>query len=224
MDTNFTTSSEVAALYAALATAQGSMGAASKDARNPHFKSRYASLAAVLEAVLPPLNEQGLVLMQHPAFDGDLVTLTTVLAHKSGQYISSTCAAPLGKRDAQGVGSAITYLRRYAAQSICGLPVDDDDGNAASRRSAPPARPVAPTVPLKQLEDCLADNDLTLTDMATWCEAHGRPAPVALSSVRRQQLMEWIDSTGAAKVKTWFVAQAEKKQDDEVIVPVAGAR
>ena len=65
--------------------------------------------------------------------------LTTTLLHDSGQMLSSTVATPMGKKqDAQAVGSAITYLRRYALQSIMGLPVEDDDGNAASRRTVQP--------------------------------------------------------------------------------------
>tara|TARA_R100000278_G_scaffold36149_2_gene32547 strand:+ start:774 stop:1424 length:651 start_codon:yes stop_codon:yes gene_type:complete len=122
-------------LFTALIKAQSEMGSAVKDSKNPHFRSRYASLAAVIDAVIPCLNANGVGVLQLPSIEGSEVRLTTILMHSSGQRLSSTVGAPLGKRqDAQAVGSAITYLRRYSLQSIMGLPVEDDDGNAASRR------------------------------------------------------------------------------------------
>jgi hypothetical protein len=122
-------------LFTALIKAQSQMGSAVKDAKNPHFRSRYASLAAVIDAIIPVLNANGVGVLQLPSIEGSEVRLTTILMHSSGQRLSSTVGAPLGKRqDAQSVGSAITYLRRYSLQSIMGLPVEDDDGNAASRR------------------------------------------------------------------------------------------
>ena len=137
-------------LFTALIKAQSEMGSAVKDAKNPHFRSRYASLAAVIDAVIPVLNANGVGVLQLPSIEGNEVRLTTILMHSSGQRLSSTVGAPLGKKqDAQAVGSAITYLRRYSLQSIMGLPVEDDDGNAASRRQ-PQRRQVpeksAPTV------------------------------------------------------------------------------
>ena len=121
-------------LFTALIKAQSQMGSAVKDAKNPHFRSRYASLAAVIDAVIPVLNANGVGVLQLPSIEGSEVQLTTILMHSSGQRLSSTVGAPLGKKqDAQAVGSAITYLRRYSLQSIMGLPVEDDDGNAASR-------------------------------------------------------------------------------------------
>ena len=122
-------------LFTALIKAQSEMGSAVKDSKNPHFRSRYASLAAVIDAVIPVLNANGVGVLQLPSIEGSEVRLTTILMHSSGQRLSSTVGAPLGKKqDAQAVGSAITYLRRYSLQSIMGLPVEDDDGNAASRR------------------------------------------------------------------------------------------
>ena len=121
-------------LFTALIKAQSEMGSAVKDSKNPHFRSRYASLAAVIDAVIPVLNANGVGVLQLPSIEGSEVRLTTILMHSSGQRLSSTVGAPLGKKqDAQAVGSAITYLRRYSLQSIMGLPVEDDDGNAASR-------------------------------------------------------------------------------------------
>jgi len=134
-------------LFTALIKAQSQMGSAVKDAKNPHFRSRYASLAAVIDAVIPVLNANGVGVLQLPSIEGNEVRLTTILMHSSGQRLSSTVGAPLGKKqDAQAVGSAITYLRRYSLQSIMGLPVEDDDGNAASRRQPRAPHGISPQV------------------------------------------------------------------------------
>ena len=146
-------SEEVAALFAALAAAQLEMGPAHKDGKNPHFRSSYVTLGSVLSAVLPPLNRNGIALVQHPGNpDGSAVHVDTMLTHKSGQWMMSRCSIRLErKKDAHAVASAITYLRRFGAQSICGLPSLDDDGNstvgiAAPRRvnSPPPSTRRAP--------------------------------------------------------------------------------
>ena len=207
----FTTSEEVAGLFAALAKAQGSMGPALKDAKNPHFRSSYASLASVLEAILPHFNANGLALTQHPGFADGVVTLTTIISHSSGQWMSSTVASPLArKQDAQAVGSAITYLRRYAAQSIAGLPVEDDDGNRASARPPRPSS-VVPTQPkpltAAELGKRLERLDLTLRDMVTYCEENGKPVPQNMTAARQQQMLSWLAGAGAAQVRTWFAAQ-----------------
>ena len=142
-------------LFTALIKAQSEMGSAVKDSKNPHFRSRYASLAAVIDAVIPVLNANGVGVLQLPSIEGSEVRLTTILMHSSGQRLSSTVGAPLGKKqDAQAVGSAITYLRRYSLQSIMGLPVEDDDGNAASRpqRRQPQRRQVPETAAPTQAE------------------------------------------------------------------------
>jgi len=132
---NITFGGDVAALFTALSKAQAQMGAAKKGAANPHFRSKFADLATVLEAVLPPLNEHGLALVQFPGMAEDKVTLTTMITHSGGGWICSVAATATGrKNDAQAVGSAITYLRRYCAQAALALPAVDDDGEAAMGR------------------------------------------------------------------------------------------
>jgi hypothetical protein len=124
-----------ARLFGALAKAQAQMSRAHKDSVNPAFRSKYVSLPAVLDAVLPAFNANGLAVLQHPLVHDDVsaVTLTTIITHESGEYMSSTCTMPVGgKRDAHAVGSAISYMRRYALASIAGVIQDDDDGNGAS--------------------------------------------------------------------------------------------
>ena len=132
-------SDSIIELAKALAKAQGQIKPAVKDSENPHFRSKYADLASVWDACRKPLTDNGLSVVQMPvdAPTPDGVALTTLLLHTSGEYISSTISAPLTKRDAQGIGSALTYLRRYALSAVIGVVADeDDDGNAASRPQA----------------------------------------------------------------------------------------
>lgn len=123
-------------LAIALAKAQAQIAPASKSAENPHFRSRYADLPAVWDACRKPLTDHGLSVVQMPVDAGEpgRVALMTMLLHTSGEFISSTVSTRLQKDDAQGIGSALTYLRRYALSAMVGVVADeDDDGNAASR-------------------------------------------------------------------------------------------
>lgn len=239
MNEYINTSDQVDALFAALATAQYQMGSATKDSTNPHFRSRYASLAAVLEAVVPALNKQGISLLQHPGYSAGVVSVTTVLAHKTGQWMSSTASAPAKKDDPQGVGSAITYLRRYAAQSILGLPVEDDDGNAASgsrgQRSASAglSRAQRDEVAARQERESMARLGAVLSakslrpeDVDRWCLAHSRPEIMAMGAHRRNQLTAWLEAgPGAQQISAWIEARAlENGDDSDVAVPTVESK
>lgn len=137
MHTAVTWSETRAELAKAMVAAQQSLGLVAKSAVNPHFKSRYADLATVLDAILPALNGAGISLMQAPGGDSDgNVTLTTTLLHESGEWMESTLTMRPTKSDPQGVGSAITYARRYAALAVAGAAPEDDDGNSASQRES----------------------------------------------------------------------------------------
>ena len=125
-------------LATALAAAQGQMGAAVKDAENPFFKSKYADLGAVIKALKEPFSSNGLSYTQFPIRDGDSAGVVTRLMHSSGQWMESEYTLPLAKFDAQSAGSAFTYARRYALQSIAGIPAADDDGNAAAEAAPQP--------------------------------------------------------------------------------------
>lgn len=140
-------STDVAALLEALAKAQGAMENAKKESNNPHFNRRYADLASVLDAVRAPLAANGLSVVQAPGSHQGAVTVLTMLGHASGQWMRNRLRMTLAKQDAQGIGSAITYARRYALMAIAGIAPEDDDGNAAVERGPerPPARP-APNV------------------------------------------------------------------------------
>lgn len=126
--------------------AQKAMEAVTKANLNPAFKQKYADLAAVVEAVVPALNAAGIAVLQSPAFDGEMVTVTTTLLHDSGASLTSDLRLRPSKTDPQGVGSAITYGRRYSLLAVAGVAPEDDDGNAASgpREAAKKQAPQGP--------------------------------------------------------------------------------
>jgi len=132
-------SDSITELATALNLAQQQMGGAVKDSKNPFFKSSYADLTSVIKAIKEPLNSNGLSYLQFPVTSagGNGVGVETILMHKSGEWISNEYVMPLSKNDAQGAASCITYARRYALQSIVGLPTADDDGEAAMIRKKP---------------------------------------------------------------------------------------
>ena len=127
-------SDEISELFSALSLAQGEIEGARKDSTNPHFKSRYADLASVRDALREPFAKHGLALIQLPRAGDGIVEVETILSHKSGQFISETLSCPLATMTAQTIGSAITYLRRYSAMAMAGVAPEDDDGNSASER------------------------------------------------------------------------------------------
>lgn len=125
-------SDQINELAEALCLAQGDFPNVPKDANNPFFKSKYADLTSIIDTVRPVLKKHGLSFTQLPTMDSTIPSVTTLLIHKSGQFISSVLPMPAAKVDAQGIGSAITYARRYGLQAILGLAAEDDDGNAAT--------------------------------------------------------------------------------------------
>jgi len=126
-------------LSAALVQFSGKMIKVGKDGVNPHFRNKYATLSHIIEHTQGPLAECGLAVLQMPAGEHQL---TTMLIHDSGEYISETYMMRPAKNDPQGMGSAITYQRRYALGAILNLNIEeDDDGNEASKPVA--AKPAA---------------------------------------------------------------------------------
>jgi hypothetical protein len=148
-------SESITKLATALAAVQSKLEPVAKDATNPHFKNKYASLDAIMEAVRPLLAVNGLSIVQGGGgpvsnVEGTVtgVSVETMLVHASGEYLSATITLPLDKGTAQAVGSAISYGRRYGVSALLALSTDDDDGNAASAprqaaRRAESARPAA---------------------------------------------------------------------------------
>lgn len=131
-------------IAAALAAAQSEIEPAIKDKKNPHFKSMYASLEAIWDAAHGPLNKHGISIIQLPCMVGEKPGLETMLVHSSGEFISNSIAFTGPKLDPQGIGTAITYYRRYGVAAALGIPQKDDDGNAAS--GIVPAKHVATVV------------------------------------------------------------------------------
>ncbi len=126
-------SDTIGALAKSLAAAQSVIENATKGSVNPHFRSKYADLAEVLNTVRPVLAEHGISIVQAPSYAEGIASVTTLLMHESGEYVESVASSPVQKDDPQGIGSATTYLRRYALAAMCGVAQEDDDGNAASK-------------------------------------------------------------------------------------------
>lgn len=148
-------SETIEALASALCLAQAEVAGAKKDSENPHFRSKYADLASIWEACRGPLTKHGLSVIQSPRLVGGgentwLVEVETTLLHKSGQFMADVIAIPVTRPDAQGVGSALTYARRYSLSAIVGVAPEDDDAEGAVARTSsesgvskplPPKRP-----------------------------------------------------------------------------------
>lgn len=127
--------SEIKHIAAAMVKAQKGFAPALKSSSNPHFKSKYADLAACVEAVVDSLNANGIMLVQkqHPNDSG--VSVETIFVHESGETFSAgVLTVPAAKQDPQGYGSALTYARRYSLMAACGIAPEDDDGNAAAKQ------------------------------------------------------------------------------------------
>ncbi|MHB1681075.1 MAG: ERF family protein [bacterium] len=141
-------------LIAALVKAQAGFESAKKTANNPFFKSKYADLSEVIDAVKKPLADNGLAFVQTvETTPTGGYSLRTVLFHSSGESLSGEYPIFAKSGDAQGFGAGVTYARRYSLQTLLGIPADDDDGNAASgtgRQAVQSQKPAAQ--PTKQTE------------------------------------------------------------------------
>ena len=135
-------SDQIDQISTALAKAQGELQNVHKNAANPFFKSKYADLAEVLNIIRPVMADNGISITQHPSYGEGNVYVTTLVSHSSGQWMQSCLSAPVAKADAQAVGSAVSYCRRYAIASIAMVAQTDDDAEGAVLRSGKDA-PVA---------------------------------------------------------------------------------
>ena len=149
----------ISELAKALNRFQGEMGTVVFDAVNPFFKSKYATLSALVATARPILFKNELSVSQLTEGDGGV---TTILMHSSGEYISSTLILKAVKDDPQGKGSAITYARRYAYASILGIVSDeDDDGNASSSHSVS----LVNDQQLHEIRDLLISKEISETEL-----------------------------------------------------------
>jgi len=160
---------------AALVKAQKEFGPALKSSSNPHFKSRYADLAACVEAVVDALNNNGIALTQrvNPSENG--VIVETVFIHESGEVINcGQLHVPAAKQDAQGYGSALTYARRYSLMAACGIAPEDDDGNAASKQPIKANTPIPDiTDHLLAIDACANSDELSIAYKAAYQACQG---------------------------------------------------
>lgn len=139
-------SETIANLAAALVKAQGKIEGATKDKTNPHFRSKYADLSSVVDAIKGPATENGLAYTQLLHDADNSAKVETIIIHSSGEWLScGIISVPVSKNDAQGYGSALTYARRYSLSAAFGVAPEDDDGNAASK-AAPPRPATAENV------------------------------------------------------------------------------
>lgn len=152
-------------ISAAFVKAQQAFAPALKTSSNPHFKSKYADLAACVEAVIDALNGNGIAVIQRPVLCESGVTVETVFVHESGESLSGgVLHVPAQKQDAQGYGSALTYCRRYGLMAACGIAPEDDDGNAAAASSQKTQAKQAPAKGLSDKEK--ADWNAAIEDAA----------------------------------------------------------
>jgi hypothetical protein len=191
------------------------MGPARKGKVNPAFRSNYADLASVIEAV-QPLHDNGLAYSQLVAVDGDIVGVRTVLRHVSGQTLDCGSMTARAKDfSAQAIGSALTYLRRYSLMTACGIASADDDGNNAGRPSAPPpprsSSPPPPPAPMttppstwsaddaQAVSDALSDLGYTLAEVNALCLSIKRPLVSDMTDAQRAKLLLWLCTDDGAK-------------------------
>lgn len=196
-------SDDIKELAAALAKAQGAMDNASKDKTNPHFKSKYATLSSVWDAIREPLSTNGLSIVQLPSLDEQgRIWLDTMLLHSSGQWLSASYSLPATKNDAQGFGSALTYMRRYALTGVGVAPDDDDDGNTASK-----PEPVTPysAAPTRQNGNGNTGN----VDPRMAAEKWQKEALAAIKSMPdSKSLAAWEDKNTLASIKLRGIDEA----------------
>jgi hypothetical protein len=192
---NAETKVKAATLPTAMSRAFAAIEAATKSANNPHYKSKYADLGAVIEAVKPALIANDLFFTQRcrPCEGG--VSVETVLHHANGESMElGTLFVPANKNDAQGFGSALTYARRYGLLTAFGVPTEDDDGNAAAR-----SVPRADQAPRGQQPVLIRDQERDL--IATLAPSAGKT------------VQEICEAYKVASLKELTAAQGEKLID-----------
>jgi len=187
-------SESIKELSTALAKAQGALKPAVKDSLNPHFKSKYADLASVWEACREPLSSNGLAIVQFPAsFENNVMTLITRITHSSGEWLQQTMTCPVSKPDAQGIGSSLSYMRRYVLSAVVGIYQDDDDGNNAS--FAPKERPATLTEDeIARIEVLAVDTKTELTKISAF---YGKKSLAEIERLHFNKIVEMLEKKGA---------------------------
>ena len=234
-----TSSETTATLCAALVAAQGALKPIAKDGKNPAFRSRYATLDGIMETVRPALAAHGLAVVQgvvHPETGegGRLVGIMveTRLVHTSGEWLASVVPVPVAKGDAHGLGSALSYGRRYGISALLALSTDeDDDGNAAAK--APPAKPQAKPAPAapapgQRLHDRVPETPperMSLAKAET-VELKGQRL-IDMTPDRLDKLRAWAEEKGnafiLAAIDAIQAAREAADDDDGEVEPMDGS-
>lgn len=141
-DFEFAHSDDIAELSAAMSKAQGAMTGAITNSENPFFKSKYADLSAVWEDIREPFADNNLSVIQMPCNGVGVVVVITQITHSSGQWIRCKLSMVPMKADPQGIGSCITYARRYALAAMAGVYQTDDDAASASKQNQISIEPI----------------------------------------------------------------------------------
>jgi hypothetical protein len=209
-------SQSIAELTKALVKVQGSLQGAKKDSDNPYFKSKYADLESVWDVCRKPLSENGLAVIQTTEPSESGVTVITTLAHVSGEFLRGKLHLVPVKPDPQGIGSAITYGRRYALAAIVGIYQTDDDGNAASGRDQKPAamkegkkaaleamakaKPYPATFKVKTLKvrgnDVIVRAYCSMRTTDVWVKVTGDPWTSRVLEQENKDVDFWVTETG----------------------------
>lgn len=199
---NAVTKIEPATLASAMAAAFGEIEAATKDAKNPHFKSKYADLTAVIGAIKPALVKNGLFFTQNPEPHENGVQIETFLHHSEGQSVSlGKLFVPANKKDAQGFGSALTYARRYALVTAFGVPTEDDDGNAAVK---------------SQPKVAMATDD-QITKIQAYCQAMGGNTLQQICEAKKVGSLPELNAQDAQGVIRTLEQRAAKASQKETV-------
>lgn len=178
-----TCSATLGSLAGALAKAQGQIQGAVKDSENPFFKSRYADLASVWDACRKPLSDNALAVIQLAKANDDGVTVTTILAHQSGEWIAEALTLPLKDQTPQAVGSALTYGRRYGLSAMVGIAPEDDDAEAA-------------TQPIRSNNAAQAQRTATASSYASDAQGKRLAAIAKSAGWKEPELLRWLAAKG----------------------------
>ena len=207
----------IGALAAALAKAQKHIKGALKDSTNPFYKSSYADLASVQDAIRDPLSDNELAVVQGASSEAARVTVTTLIAHSSGEWISSSLSATAKDESPQSLGSCVSYLRRYGISSLVGVAQVDDDGESAQHR---PTQKYPAKGSVESAKEMLTTHAHALDDRrkALWNRllALAMPAGAAAEWVRTNRISRGGDLTVADFEKLeGLVAAIEKDAEDK---------
>ena len=196
-------SQTIGAIAAAQAKAQAKIKHATLNAENPFFKSRYADLASVMDACRAAFAENELAVFQGASAQGSTVTITTLLAHSSGEWVKSTLTGTAKDESPQAIGSCITYLRRYALAAMAGVAPEggDDDAEAAQHRptqaqaprtqASPPKPAQVDSHPAPHQRGQMTKAQQLIAEMKAKREAEGKP-PLPIDTKPSEEEMDSI--------------------------------